>query len=64
MPLFNIYILPDAQDLAGAVTCDTREEAEALGARIFEAPVVAVADGDPAPHMLPFEKPFRMEATP
>jgi hypothetical protein len=60
MPLYALFILPDAQDYAGSVNCDSKEEAEALGARVFEAPVVAVAEGDPAPHMLPFDRPLRL----
>ena len=56
--LFNLFGLPDAQDYLGILAAESREEAEALGARIFGGPVIAVAEGESPPHRLPFERPL------
>jgi len=48
--LWNLYLPPDDQDFAGALSADSKEEAERIGAQIFGDPVHAVPESeDPAP---------------
>ena len=64
MTLFHLYGDPDGQDLLGTLWAPSQEEAERRGAELAGAPVIAVEPEDPAPHRLPFDRPFPLEAAP